>query len=74
MEAFLNDMKALAVQNRTVGLIENGSWAPQSGKLILKKLEEMKNITVLEKTISIKSAMKKEQEAELDAFADQFSL
>ena len=74
MEAFLNDMKALAVQNRTVGLIENGTWAPQSGKLILKKLEEMKNITVLEKTISIKSAMKKEQEAELDAFADQFSL
>lgn len=72
MEAFLNDMKALAVQNRTIGLIDNGTWAPAAGKLILKKLEEMKNITVLEKTISIKSAMKHEQEAELDAFADQF--
>ena len=48
MEALLNDMKALNVQGRTVGLIENGTWAPASGKLMRAALEGMKNMTVLE--------------------------
>lgn len=71
METLLNDMKALSVQKRTVALIENGTWASTAGKQIAQKLEEMKAMTVLEKKLSIKSALKQEQAEELDAFAQQ---
>lgn len=68
MENFLMDMKALNVQNRTVAVIENGSWATKSGDLMQKFLnEEMKNMTVLNETISIASSMNKDKETELDA-------
>ena len=66
MANFIEDMKALNVQNRTVSIIENGSWAPQSGKVMREMLGEMKNMTVLEKSLSIRSALKKEQLAVLD--------
>lgn len=65
----LSDMKMLAVQNKTVAIIENGSWAPVSGKKIAEKLAELKNITVLDKTVTIKSSMSSEKEAELDELA-----
>ncbi len=71
VENLLADMKALAVQNRTVAIMENGSWAPAAAKLMIKELEEMKNITILEQKLSIKSALKTEQEEELNAFAQQ---
>lgn len=61
MEALLNDMKALNVQGRTVGLIENGTWAPASGKLMRAALEGMKNMTVLEPVLTVKSSLKAEQ-------------
>ena len=61
MEALLNDMKALNLQGRTVALAENGSWAPVSGKLMRAALEGMKNMTVLEPVLTIKSALKAEQ-------------
>ena len=58
IETLLTDMEHLAVQNKTVAVMENGTWAAQSGKKIKARLEEMKNITVLEPTVSIKSTMK----------------
>lgn len=58
MEEFLHHLKAKNYQKRTVGLIENGSWAPASGKLMRAFLEGMKNITVVEPTVTIKSSMK----------------
>lgn len=66
MANFIEDMKALNVQNRTVSIIENGSWAPQSGKVMREMLGEMKNMTILEKSLSIRSALKQEQLAVLD--------
>jgi len=71
MENLLADMKALSVQNRTVAIMENGTWAPAAGRLMLKELEEMKNITVLDMKLAIKSALLNDREAELDAFAQQ---
>jgi flavorubredoxin len=70
MENFLMDMKSLNVQNRTVAIIENGSWATKSGDLMQKFLsEEMKDMTVLNERISIASSMKVDKEPELDALA-----
>lgn len=70
MENFLMDLKAHNFQNRTVSIIENGTWAAQSGKLMRNMLGEMKDITILGETISIKSAMKAEQQEEMEALAD----
>jgi len=70
MEAFISDLAAHNIQNRTVAVIENGSWAPTSGNLIIKKLSECKNINILENKISIKSSLKKEQLDELYTLAD----
>lgn len=60
MEEFLNHLKAKNYQKRTVGLIENGTWAPIAAKLMKAQLEGMKNVTVLEPTVSIKSSLKGE--------------
>lgn len=62
----LHDMKALNIQNRTVALIENGSWAPSSAKLIREHLEGMKNITILEPVVSIRSSLKENTRTSLD--------
>ena len=71
MANLLHDMKALAVQNRTVAVMDNGTWAPTAGKQIVEHLEGMKNITLLEDRLSIKSALKNDREEELDTFAQQ---
>ena len=71
MDNLLEDMKALAVQNRTVAVMDNGTWAPAAGRMMVKKLEEMKNIQVLDMKLSIKSALGADREEELDAFAQQ---
>lgn len=70
MENLLADMKALAVQNKTVALIENGTWAPTTAKQMREKLAELKNVTILDTQITIKSAMEPEQEGQLEALAD----
>ena len=69
MEALINDLTAHNIQNRTVAIIENGSWAATSGSLIREKLEKFKNINILENKLSIKSSLKAEQLSELDAMA-----
>lgn len=71
MENLLTDMKALSVQKRTVALMENGTWAAASGKQILKRLEEMKEMLVLEEQLSLKSALKPERAGDLERFAGQ---
>lgn len=69
MENLIADMKALQVQKRKVALIENGSWAPMSGKKMKEELEGMKEMQILEPSVTVRSAMKASQEAELDALA-----
>lgn len=71
MENLLTDMKALSVQKRMVALMENGTWAAASGKQILKRLEEMKEMLVLEEQLSLKSALKPERAGDLERFAGQ---
>jgi flavorubredoxin/flavin reductase (DIM6/NTAB) family NADH-FMN oxidoreductase RutF len=66
MEAFLHDLTANNIQNRTVAIIENGSWAATSGNLIREKLAKCKNINILENTISLKSSLKKDQLTQID--------
>ncbi|MBR4506016.1 MAG: FprA family A-type flavoprotein [Bacteroidales bacterium] len=70
MENLLLDLKAHAWQRRTVALIENGSWAAQSGKLMRAELEQMKDITIVGDTVSLKSAAAPAQEEQLAALAD----
>ena len=70
MENLLMDLKAHAWQRRTVALIENGSWAAQSGKLMRAELEQMKDITIVGETVSLKSAATTAQEEQLAAMAD----
>ncbi len=70
MENLLLDLKAHTWQRRTVALIENGSWAAQSGKLMRAELDQMKDITIVGETVSLKSAAQPSQEEELAALAD----
>ncbi len=74
MEDFLHHLKIKNYQKRTVGIIENGSWAPASGKLMKAHLAEMKDITVAEPTVTIKSALKEHNLEELEALARALSL
>jgi flavorubredoxin len=70
MEQLLLEFAEHAVQNRIAAVVENGSWAPQSGKKIRAMLEKMKNITVLEETASIRSSVGEVQREQLIAVAD----
>ena len=70
VEELLHDLKAHCLQNRTWALIENGSWAPQSGKLMRAELEQMKDITIVGETVSLKSAATAVQEEQLATLAD----
>lgn len=70
MENFLLDLKAHNLQNRTVAVIDNGSWAATAGKQMREIVGAMKNMTVLENGVSLKSSVKEAQRAELEALAD----
>lgn len=70
MENLFADLKAHSWQGRSVALIENGSWAPQSAKLMRAELEQMKDIAIVGETVSIKSALQPGQEEQLAALAD----
>ena len=71
MERFLNMLKAKDYQKRTVGLMENGTWAPMSAKLMKAQLEGMKNIKVLGTVVSIKSSLKGETPDAMVKLADE---
>lgn len=70
MEFFLLTLKSKAYQNRTVALIENGSWAPCAAKKMREYLDTMKNVVILENTITILSGLKPETESSLRQLAD----
>ncbi|MFR4351081.1 MAG: FprA family A-type flavoprotein [Roseburia sp.] len=70
MENLLSDMKALAIQNRTVALLENGTWAVSTAKQMREELAQMKNMTVLDAQITMKSRMSAEQREDLKDLAD----
>jgi flavorubredoxin len=71
MMDFIYHLKSKAYQNRTVGFIENGSWAPMSGKLMKEQMAAMKNINIIEDVVTVKSALKAADEAKLEGLADK---
>ena len=70
MESFLAHLRSKSYQKRTVGLVENGSWAPMAGKIMREALEGMKEITLLEPVVTIKSTLNGESEAKLCQLAE----
>ena len=70
MERVLSDLKAHALQNRTVAVIENGSWGMVAARQMKDMIAGMKNMEILEPTVSIKSSLKAGQEADIEALAD----
>ena len=69
MESFLAHLKAKNYQKRTVGLIENGSWAPMAGKCMAQMLEGLKEITLLEPVVTIRSALQEDSKEALRSLA-----
>lgn len=70
MEYVLHEIKAHNLQNRTIALLQNGSWAPTSGNLMKNIISEMKNITLIENIPTIKSSLKDEQLESLEELAE----
>ena len=71
MENLLTHLKTKNFQGRTVGLMENGTWAPMAAKLMRAELEGMKNITVCDAVVTIRSAANAAAEAQMDVLADE---
>lgn len=71
MNDFLHHLEIKAYKNRKVGIIENGSWAPMSGKIMRGYLERMKNVEIVPTTVTIKSTMSEENLSALHQLADE---
>lgn len=71
MEDFLNRLSHKAYQNRTVGLVENGSWAPCAARAMKGFVENMKNITICDNTVTIKSTLKDADMDSVNALVDE---
>ena len=70
MQDFLHHLQSKAYQNRTVGIFENGSWGPTAGRTMKAILETMKNVTIVDPMVTIKSTMKDADIPALEALAD----
>lgn len=70
MESCIADIVAHNLQNRKIAIVENGSWAPTSGKLMSEELSKLKNCTIIENKVTIKSSLKDENIAQIDALVD----
>lgn len=70
MEDFLNHLKAKTYRKRTVGFVENGTWAPTAGRQMRAMFEDMKDITLLDPTVTIRSVLNADSEAQMDALVD----
>lgn len=70
MEDFLHHIKAKNLQKRRIGLMENGSWAPNSAKCMRAALEGLKDLEIVEPVVTIRGALKKTDDAALEALAD----
>ena len=73
METVLSELKAHSLQNRTVAILENGTWAPVAGRQMREIFAGMKNIELLEEGVTIRSAVKEAQEASLEALAEKIA-
>ena len=73
METVLSELKAHSLQNRTVAIMENGTWAPVAGRQMREIFADMKNIELLEEGVTIRSAVKEAQEASLEALAEKIA-
>ena len=73
MHTFIHHLTAHNFQNRTVGLVENGSWAPVAAKVMRKLLEPCKNLTFTNTTVKIFSALNEESRAQIEALADELA-
>ena len=71
METFIASMKKKAIQRRSFSLIENGTWAPMSAKLMKNDLEALKSIQIIDEAITIRSAATEANNAQIDSFIDQ---
>ena len=71
MQTFIDGLKERNFQNRTIGIIENGSWAPVAAKNIKSMMEGCKNLTWTETSVTIKSGVKDETKAQIKALADE---
>ncbi len=69
--AFIDMLCERGYKNRTVGIIENGSWAPVAANLVRKRMADLKNITFTENVVTVKSALDKNSVAAVDALADE---
>lgn len=69
MDSFIARLKSKNYQKRTVGLMENGSWAPMAGKIMKESLSQMKEITIAEPVVSIKSTLNEASEEQLELLA-----
>lgn len=70
MHMFLWKLGLKAYQNRTIGMVENGTWAPSAGRAMRALIEPMKNVTIVEPLVSIRSSMKESDIPQLEALAD----
>lgn len=70
MHSFLHKLQNKAYQRRRVALIENGSWAPCAARIMRENLQNMKDIELIDPVITIRSTLKSNQIAELEALAD----
>ena len=70
MDELLRDLASHNLQNRTVAFLENGSWAATSGKLMREIIGSLKNMTILDKTVSLKSSLSEAQLDDIDALAE----
>ena len=73
METVLSELRAHSLQNRTVAIMENGTWAPVAGRQMREIFASMKNIELLEEGVTIRSAVKEAQEASLEALAEKIA-
>jgi flavorubredoxin len=73
MREFINHLTERNYQNRTVALIENGSWAPTAARVMTKMLENSKNITFAENKVTVNSALTEENKAQIEALAEELS-
>ena len=70
MQDFLHHLQSKAYQNRKVGIVENGSWGPTAARTMKAILEPMKNITIVDPVVTIKSTLKESDIPNLEALAD----
>ena len=73
MEEFVNDLKYHNLQNRKVAIIENGSWAPTAKNLLTAIFTAMKNMTIIDKSVSIKSSLKENQLDDIKAIVQEIA-